>query len=258
MAGTPLLAARDLAVSIAGRSVCRGLSLAVEQGQRLAIVGRNGVGKTTLLHVLAGLRKPDAGAVALAGTDYPRLPARDAARLRGLLVQGQEDHFASTVMDTVLVGRHPHLGRWAWEGSEDQELARRALAAVALGGFEARDIRTLSGGERQRVAVAALLAQAPRLYLLDEPLTHLDLDFQVEVLALFSRLAQEQGAGVVGVVHDLNLALRYFDTALLLEGQGVARFGAVDEVLKRDVLSRAFCHPLREVRDGGRRYLLPE
>lgn len=257
VARTPLLSARGLDVSVADRALCTGLDLEVRSGELLAIVGRNGIGKSTLLGTLAGLRAPSAGSVALEGRTLTDWPARELAKRRALLAQSHEDHFASTVLDTVLVGRHPHIGRWADESDADVDIALAALAAVALRGFELREVRTLSGGERQRVAIAALLAQQAPVCLLDEPVTHLDLDYQIETLALFARLAREEGRAVVAVLHDLNQVLRFADRALLLTGGGEWVCGPVDEVLQAEVLSRAFCHPLKELRDDGRRYFVP-
>lgn len=252
-----LLSARALDVGVAGRMLCAGLDVDIRAGEVLAIVGRNGIGKSTLLATLAGLRPPLAGTVQFDGRALAGWPARDLARRRALLQQAHDDHFASTVLDTVLVGRHPHIGRWADESEQDIRIALDALARVSLRGFGAREVRTLSGGERQRVAIAALLAQDAVLCLLDEPVTHLDLDYQIEMLELFAQLAHDEGRAVVMVLHDLNQVLRFCDRALLLTGAGQWRCGTVDEVLQADVLSHAFCHPLRELRDGGRRYFVP-
>lgn len=254
---TELLSARGLDVAIAGQTLVRGLDLSLMPGQRLVVLGRNGVGKTTLLHALAGLVAPVAGTVALTGRGYAELGSRGAARLRGLLPQHQGDAFDASVLQTVLAGRHPHLSRWAWEGEADAAIARAALAEAGLADLAGRAIHTLSGGERQRVGIATLLAQQPRLYLLDEPLAHLDLNHQVAALALFTRLAREEGAGVVMVLHDINLAARYADLALLLHGDGCYELGAAGEMLTAERLGRLFGHPLREIRDGEQVWLAP-
>ncbi|MBE7423003.1 MAG: ABC transporter ATP-binding protein [Zoogloeaceae bacterium] len=254
---TSMLSVRDLDVNIGTVRVAAGLTFELGPGERLAILGRNGTGKTTLLTTLAGLREPEAGAIALCGNAYETLDARQAARLRGLLPQGHLDAFQSTVLETALIGRHPHLGRWHWEGREDERIAREALAAVDLAGLGGREVHTLSGGERQRLAIAALLAQQPRLYLLDEPLAHLDLNHQIAVLDLLSRRAREDGVGIVLVLHDINLALRHADRALLLFGEGRTLEGPVAAVLTAESLSRLYGHPLREMRDGAARYFVP-
>jgi len=255
---TTLLATRDLAVSIGATQVVRGLDLSLNPGERLAILGRNGVGKTTLLHTLAGLRAPHAGEILLAGDRYATLGPRCAARLRGLLAQHQGDAFAASVLETVLVGRHPHLSRWDWESAADEELARQALAALGLADLAQRSIHTLSGGERQRVALATLLVQQPRVYLLDEPLAHLDLNHQIAVLELIGRRVRDEHAALVMVLHDVNLAVHFSDQALLLHGQGEHQLGASSAVLDAASLSRLYGHPLREVRDANRRWLVPE
>jgi iron complex transport system ATP-binding protein len=253
----PLLAARALAVEIGGHQVTRGLDLQVEAGQRLAILGRNGAGKSTLLATLAGLRAPSAGIVELGGASYATLGARQAALRRAWLGQAQADPFGSTVLETALTGRHPHLGRWDWETTRDAELARSALAAVGLGGLEQRQIHTLSGGERQRLAIATLLAQAAPLYLLDEPLAHLDLNHQMAVLELFAGAARDCGAGVVMVLHDPALAHRFCDQALLIDGHGHSELGAVDSILTAEKLSALYGYRLRQIEDGGHRCFIP-
>lgn len=253
-----LLQARGLDVAVAGRMLVRGLDLHVGGGETLAILGRNGSGKSTLLHALAGLRPPEAGSVELCGSPYAEHDTRAAARLRGLLTQTQLDAFPATVLETALIGRHPHLGRWAWEGAADVAIARDALAATGLSGLEEREVHTLSGGERQRLAIAALLAQQPLLYLLDEPLAHLDLNHQIAMLELTTRHARDCGAGFVTVLHDVNMALRYCQRALLLHGDGRWREGPVAEVLTAATLSELYAHPMREIRDGdaGARYFI--
>ncbi len=253
-----LLNGRDLAVSIGGTHVVSKLNFDLQPGERLVILGRNGVGKTTLLHTLAGLRTPDAGEIRLAGDRYATLGPRCAARLRGLLPQHQGDAFTASVLETVLVGRHPYLSRWDWENAADEKLARDALAAVGLAELAQRSIHTLSGGERQRVALATLLVQQPRVYLLDEPLAHLDLNHQIAVLELISRRVRDESAALVMVLHDVNLAAQFSDCALLLHGQGEHELGASAAVLDAASLTRLYGHPLREVRDANGRWLVPE
>ena len=258
MTAAPVLAAHGLGVRIGGQAVAERLDLEVRAGERLAVLGRNCAGKTPLLHTLAGLRAPAAGRVEVDGSPLATMDGREAARLRGLLPQRPGDAFPATVLETALIGRHPHLSRWAWEGVRDEAIARGALASVGLSDLAERDVRTLSGGERQRLAFATLLAQAPKLWLLDEPLAHLDLNHQVAVLELVAEKARSEGVAVVMVLHDVNLALRYADRALLLVGRGETRQGPVGEVLEPGLLGRMYGHPLRAIEDGGMRYFVPE
>jgi iron complex transport system ATP-binding protein len=255
---SPLLEARRLRVDIGGTTLVDALDLTVAAGERVAILGRNGAGKSTLLTTLAGLRRPAAGSLLLGGSNAATLPPRAAALRRAWLGQFQNDPFGSTVLETALTGRHPHLGRWDWESPRDAELARGALAAVGLAGLEARPVHTLSGGERQRLAIAALLTQASPLYLLDEPLAHLDLNHQMAVLALFAGAARDCGAGIVMVLHDPALAYRFCDRALLLHGDGRVEAGAVETLLTAERLSGLYGHALRQIDDGGHRHFVPE
>lgn len=252
----PLLATRGLEVAVAGTTLVRGLDLTLRGGETLAVLGRNGSGKTSLLHTLADLRPPAAGSIELCGRPYAAHAPRAAAHLRGLLVQTHHDAFPASVLETALVGRHPHLGRWAWEGAADERIARAALAAVGLDGLEGREAYSLSGGERQRLAMATLLTQQPLLYLLDEPLAHLDLSHQIVLLDLIRRQAAECQAGFIIALHDMNLALRYCRRALLLFGDGRWKEGPSTEVLNSENLSELYGQKLRTLSDGTSRYFI--
>jgi iron complex transport system ATP-binding protein len=254
MASAPLLSVHELAVAIGSLTLCQGLSFEVSAGECWVILGRNGAGKTTLLHTLAGLRAPVRGAITFDGTPLASMSRRALARERALLPQDSSDIFPATVLETVLTGRHPHLSRWAAESQDDVRLARDALAAVGIAGADRRDVRSLSGGERRRVAVAALLAQAPRLYLLDEPSSHLDLRYQIALLDLVVRLARERDGALLMVLHDVNLAARYADRVLLLDGDAT-RTGPADALLDAAVLSALYGIALQELGHGrGRAY----
>lgn len=257
MSAAPLLCAEALTIAIAGRCLCQELNLALSPGQSLAILGRNGAGKSTLLATLAGLRQSQGGTVRIQGRALPAADGKALARVRGYAPQQAFDPFASTVLETVLAGRHPHLSRWEWESRADKRLAEDALARLGLAGFGPRAMHSLSGGERQRVILAALLAQQPALYLLDEPLAHLDLNHQIAVLDTLAGLAAE-GAAVVAVLHDPSLALRYFQQALLLYGEGEWVLGAAADVLTADNLGRLYNHPLRRLDGGSHPVFAPE
>lgn len=257
---TTLLETKRLAVDIGGVRVCRGLDWRVDAGESWAILGRNGVGKSTLLATLAGFRSQQGGDLSIAGLALPHARPgeglRAMARIRGYLSQHQFDPFASTVMETVLVGRHPHLGRWDWESADDRRIAEDALKELDLDGFTEREVQTLSGGERQRLAVAQLLTQEPRLFLLDEPLTHLDMSHQVAVMEMFAHRASK-GAAIIAVLHDPGFAARYCRQALLLFGNGEWLAGPAGEVINATNLTRLYGHPLRELFNDGHRWFVP-
>jgi len=248
----PGLAALNLGVRAGARELVRDLSVQFTPGEVVAILGRNGSGKTLTLHTLAGLRTAAAGEVLLDGAPLRQFKRRSVALRLGLLPQDLEDAFVTTAMETVLIGRHPHLALWQWETVEDERLAREALAAVDMGDFAVRRTDTLSGGEQRRVAVAALLAQQPGIFLLDEPTNHLDPHHQLAVLGLFRELAN-QGRTVVTTLHDPTLAARFADRALLLFGDGRWSLGPVSSALTAVSLSELYLAPMMELGKDGRR-----
>jgi iron complex transport system ATP-binding protein len=240
------LACAQLDVHVAGRVLVRDLSLSIRSGSTMCILGCNGAGKTLTIHTLAGLRAPADGAVLLDGRAIAEWPRRALARNVGLLTQTTDDPFPSTALETVLIGRHPHIGFWQWESPADRQLARAALARVGMEEFAQREVATLSGGERRRVALAAILAQDPAVFLLDEPLNHLDPHHQLDVLRLM-RERCAAGRSVVMSLHDAGLAARFADDALLLFGNGEWLSGPAREVLTEATISRLYGVPVREI-----------
>ena len=188
-----LLACQSLRVSVPGRRLVDGLDLALSRGELVAVLGQNGAGKSLTLETLAGLRQPEQGRVLLGSSDIFTRRRQDVARRLALLPQVIEDIFPATVLDTALIGRHPHIGRLRWESAEDFAVAAAALETVGLEAFTARDVLTLSGGERRRLALAQILTQAPDIYLLDEPTNHLDPQHQLDAMRIF-REAADAGA----------------------------------------------------------------
>ena len=248
---TSLLDVSGLRVTVPGRVLVDALDMTLARGEFIAVLGRNGSGKTLSLLTLAGLRPPDAGAIRLGGEAMAALPRQQVAKRLALLPQDTDDIFPATVLDTALVGRHPHIGRLRWESTQDCELARGSLAMVGIADLADRDVLSLSGGERRRLAIAQILTQAPGVYLLDEPTNHLDPQHQVDTLRIFRQLA-DGGAGVIASLHDVNLAARVADRCLLLFGDGRWEFGATSEVLDEERLEALFETPMEAVswRDG--------
>jgi iron complex transport system ATP-binding protein len=253
---TPRLSCRGLALRIGGRTLCSALDLEVNAGECFAVIGPNGAGKTTLIATLAGLRGPAAGTIAYDGVPLDGLASRQRAQIRGWLAQDSVDHFPASVLEIALSGRHPHLSRYAWESAPDVECARAALARFGMAEFAARDVRTLSGGERRRVALAALVAQAPRLMLLDEPSSHLDPGHQIAALDALTAMARAEGAAIVMALHELHLAMRYADHVIAL-GRGRVAVGRAEEMLTAARLSELFQTPLVAAGDGRARTFVP-
>jgi iron complex transport system ATP-binding protein len=255
VSASSLLECRGLRLEVPGRRLLHDCDIGFGRGRVVALLGRNGAGKSTLLHALAGLRRPDGGTVYCEGRDLASLPRRALARRLALLPQSDEDAFPGTVLETALVGRHPHLAFWQWEGDDDRDIALRCLAEMDLAGLEARDVATLSGGERRRLALAAVLAQDPAVLLLDEPIQPLDPQHQLTVLRRLRRLAQD-GCTVIMSLHDAGLAARCADDALLLDGEGGWSFGPTGTVLDAGSVGRLYGISMRELRwDDGRTFV---
>ncbi len=241
-----LLSTGNLGVDVPGRQLVAGLDVSFARGEFVAVLGRNGVGKTLTLSTLAGLRTPNKGRVVLSGDDMATMKRQDIATRLALLPQSVEDIFPSTVLDTALIGRHPHIDRLRWESAEDKEITQDALRTMDVDDLATRNVLTLSGGERRRVAVAQILAQAPEVYLLDEPTNHLDPQHQLDVLAVF-RAKVDAGACVIASLHDVNLASRYADRCLLLYGDGRWELGSSENILTESRLEALYGTPMEAI-----------
>jgi iron complex transport system ATP-binding protein len=233
-----MLSASNIAFAYGATPVLRGVSMEVPDRDFVGILGPNGSGKTTMLKVLAGTRRPASGAVTLDGQDLHRIPRSALARRMAAVPQETHLAFDYTVLEVVLMGRYPHLGAFEIEGPRDYAAARDALAATGTATFEERAFATLSGGEKQRVVIAAALAQiasvssdsAP-LLLLDEPTAALDLAYQLEIASLLRELRQRLPLSIVLSTHDLNFAASLCSSLVLLKEGRVLAAGSTEHVL---------------------------
>ncbi|GAB3295947.1 ABC transporter ATP-binding protein [Pseudoclavibacter terrae] len=234
------LLVEKLSLGYGDRVVIDELDLLVPPGKVTAIVGANACGKSTLLRSMSRLLSPRDGHVLLDGKEVHKTPAKQLARLLGLLPQSPIAPEGITVADLVGRGRHPHqnlLSRW----SHDDDLAvAAALEATETTALADRHVDELSGGQRQRVWIAMALAQQTDLLLLDEPTTFLDVSHQVEVLDLLTDLNRSRGTTIVMVLHDLNLAARYADHLIALADGGLHAAGQPGDVLTVDTVRAVF------------------
>ena len=245
-----LLKVDNLSVTLGGKTVVDSVSLSLERGVVLGVVGANGSGKTTLLRTIAGLLDADSGGIEFFHTDATPgstppplktqlLTKQERVRRLAYMPQQAESH-PFTVFEAVLMGRYPHLGRFQLEGAADRDLAWEAMKRTATTGFTDRKLSTLSGGERQRVVLARVLAQHADVLLMDEPTASLDLRHQVLTMDLVREEATNRNAAAVVVMHDLSLAARFCDRLVLLDdGRKVAE-GTPWEVLTPENLRTAF------------------
>lgn len=220
-----MLRVEHLSCGYGGPPVIRDVSFRVKEGGRLCILGPNGCGKTTLLRALAGLL-PCEGTVELTGADLRRLPARKRAKKLALMSQLSPAFFDYTVYETVMLGRYAHQrgGLLAGESEADRRAVEEGLKLTGTWELRGRLVTQLSGGQLQRVFLARVFAQEPQVILLDEPTNHLDLRCQVELIGSLRRWAGAGNRCVVGVLHDVSLALSFADTVLLLDRGGVLAY----------------------------------
>jgi iron complex transport system ATP-binding protein len=216
------------------------VSVNIERGSLTGLLGPNGCGKTTLLKLLSGVLRPEHGTVSLNGISLTGRSRRDIARHLAVVPQETHPAFDYTVMEMVLMGRHPHLGVFELEGPRDLALAHDALTATGTEHLATRAYMTLSGGEKQRVVIASALTQAPDVLLLDEPTASLDLGYQLEVGSLLRRLNQERGVTMVLATHDLNLAASLCDRLILMRDGRLVAQGATRDVLTASIIRRIY------------------
>ena len=230
----------------------------VREADVVGILGPNGSGKSTLLRIAAGTLRALEGAVLLEGVELARMDRRWIARRLGYLPQNVESQFDYKVEEVAGMGRYAHGAALGASGTIDAEAVERSLVATDVERLRSRRLSHLSGGERQRVFLASVLAQEPRVLLLDEPTRHLDVHHQVRFFRLLCELAR-QGLGVAVVTHDLNLAALYCRRVLVLKDGKPFRDGTVDEVLREDVLQSLYGSEIVMGRHprSGRRIVLP-
>jgi ABC-type cobalamin/Fe3+-siderophores transport system ATPase subunit len=228
-----------------GHSVLRSASFDLEEGSCSALIGTNGVGKTTLLRIAAGVLRPASGDVILRGRPMETISLKEIARTIALVPQQLELPFAFTVQQVVEQGRTPYIGMLRGPDRSDRLAVDRALDLADVSALRHRIFNELSGGERQRVKIALGLAQEPRLLLLDEPTQNLDIGRQVELIDLLHFL-RDQGITILASMHDLHLVDKNFSTVLLLSPEQPLVSGSPEQILKPSILEHAFqCPPDR-------------
>lgn len=234
------LVLRNVSVTLGDRVIVDGASLSAPAGALTGILGPNGAGKSTLISAILGLRRPTTGSIAFEGTDLSAIALAERAKFLAYVAQFATTSERLSVRDVVALGRVPFQSTWQTEPSaEDQSIIAAALADAGMSDFALRPYHRLSGGEQQRVQIARALAQQPRLLLLDEPTSHLDIQAQLHILAMLAHRAR-QGGTLVLALHDLNLAARYCDHLVLMQAGIVVAEGPPADVLRPDLLLQVY------------------
>lgn len=240
MRGHLVLEARNLSFSFGEMPVLVNVNLRLDPGGLVGVIGPNGAGKSTLLRLLSRALLPNRGEIVLNRRALSAWNPLELARVLAVVPQNPELPPAFTSWEIVLMGRTPFLGWMGKESERDRTIARQAMMATGISHLANRRINQLSGGEQQRVVIARALAQEPRVLLLDEPTTHLDINHRVEILRLITDVVKDRRLASLAVFHDLNLASRYCDELVLLRGGTVLARGAPEQVLTPSTIQRAY------------------
>lgn len=242
-----MLNIKNLFVSYNKREILHDVSFDVKNGEVLALIGPNGAGKSTLIRAVSGVIE-SRGEIQTDGKNFYKMNSMERARYVAVVPQAISLPPAFSVWETVLMGRTPYLGFLGNASKHDEELVRDSLSRVNASNFSERRVGELSGGEQQRILLARALCQSTPILLLDEPTSHLDLQYQVSLLELIRELAKENNLAVLVAVHDLNLAARYADRVALMVAGNIKAIGTPKEVLQPQLIADAYCLPVQVVK----------
>jgi iron complex transport system ATP-binding protein len=220
--------------------VLQEVSFRVEKGEFVGVIGPNGSGKTTLLKLLYRLLSPQRGEILFELVPMKKMDRRDIAKRIAVVAQETQVLFPFSVLETVLMGRSPYLGRLLFESEKDLEIARKAMEWTKILPFSERPIEELSGGERKRVFIARALAQEPEVILLDEPTANLDIQHQIDFLDLILTLNRERGLTIVMASHDMNIASEFCDRLILLQGGKIYKTGTPEQVVTKENIESVY------------------
>jgi len=235
---------KNIDFSYDGLSVIQDVSFMVRPGEILGIIGPNGSGKTTLLNIICGVLKPNSGDIFIQDKNVKEIPRKELYQILAIVPQDSITSFNYTVLDIVLMGRTPYLKGSFWEREIDYEVAINSIKDIGIYNLKDKYVSQLSGGERQKVTIAQALSQQPKILLLDEPTTHLDINSKLEIMNLITRLNKEQKITVITIFHDINLAASFCPRILILSKGRISAMGNAEDVLTSQNLEGAYNIPV--------------
>ena len=237
---TQLFAIQNLNAGYNARDVLHDLSFTLDSGLFYGLIGPNGSGKTTLLDLMLGNLTPRCGTVLFKDQEVDQYPHRDLAREIALVPQDFRINFDFTVLDVVMMGRHPHIPRFANPSPTDRAIVDQVLAELEISGLQDRLVTQLSGGEKQRVIVARALAQDTPVLILDEATSSLDIQHSLQIFQVLQKRCRDRGATIIAAIHDLNFAAAYCDAIILLNQGRLVTIGPPRQVLTAELLHQVF------------------
>lgn len=242
------------------KSVLKNINLSIKTGEFVGLVGPNGCGKSTLINLICRVLDLQSGHIIIDGDELPKIPHNELAKLVAVVPQESFFEFDFTAMEIVLMGRLPYLTRFQLEGKTDRKLANAAMKQTKCGEFKDKYMNHLSGGEKQRVVLARALVQDTKYLLLDEPTSHLDMNFQFEVLDIMARLNRKKKITIISVFHDINHASKYCSRLLLMKSGEIIDDGTPNEIINYKNMSKLFDFGiiLKHHPKEGYKYILPD
>ncbi|MGH4052675.1 MAG: heme ABC transporter ATP-binding protein [Clostridium sp.] len=222
------------------QEVLKDININIETGKFYTILGPNGSGKTTLLRILSKSLNMDKGEIFIDEKELYQIKPKQLAKEMSVVSQSTEIEFDFSVQGIVLMGRTPHISRFCSESEKDIEIAKTAMEMTNTWELRNKSINALSGGERQRVVVARAIAQETKIILLDEPISHLDIHHQIEIMNQLKQLNQNKNITIIAVLHDLNIAAAYSDHMILMHDKVVYKDGTPEEVLTKEVIRKVY------------------
>ena len=238
-----MLSIRELCLQTTEKILCHSLNITIKPGEFWIILGENGCGKSTLLQTISRLQMNCKGTITLQEKLLENIPQPILAQQIGILLQEEALDFLGTVKEYILLGRHPYKKTLATWSHTDHAIVDQILKAHGLDTFANRLVSTLSGGERQRVRIAQLIAQSPQYFLLDEPLQHLDLRYQFQIMTLFQNITK-QNCAVVMVLHDINWLQHFGDQIVMIFNDGHVLSGSKETILTESNLDKLYQYPI--------------
>ncbi len=235
-------------------TVIHDASLLLDGSQFVCILGPNGVGKSTLIHCINKILEPTEGAVLIDDVDVTEISLKEMAKIVGYVPVTSSDSFPLTVVDTVMMGRHPH-SNWKTE-ERDLDIVYEALKRLEIGHLAMRRFNELSAGQHQKVALARGLVQEPKILLLDEPTSNLDIRHQLEVTKMLKALSSEKGIQIIMICHDINIAARFADRIVLMCEGTIYDVGTPEEMITEDNIRKVYGVDSSVIMDCGRPHVL--
>jgi len=235
-----ILKVQDINFSYDLKTVLHSISMDVSPGEFIGVIGPNGSGKSTLLKLLGGVLKSDSGQLHFKETNYLDYKQKQLAQSITWVPQEHPMAFNFKVSEIVLMGRHPYLSTFTFEGEDDMKIAHSAMESTQTLQFAQRNFNEISGGEKQRVVIAGAIAQEPELMILDEPTSALDIKYQIQILNILKQLNENQQTTIILALHDLHLASKFCTRLILLNEGEIFKDGKTEDVLQKEPIEKVY------------------